>query len=123
MPSEARRFQHPLPAQIIGSRLAILYRIAFVRMRVQAMGRLITRFIGHVLPGVIRPLRALWNQLIGFLFLVLASAPIPSIVRYVRHYDGDADNLFRIVLSFCFAGLMAYFGITSFLRARRISRS
>ncbi len=87
------------------------------------MGRLITRVLGHVVPGVVRPLRALWNELIGFLFLVLASAPIPSIVRYVRHYEGDADSLFRIVLSFCFAALMAYFGVTSFLRARRISRS
>lgn len=87
------------------------------------MGRLIQRFLGHVLPGVMRPLRALWNQIIGFLFLVLASAPIPSTVRYLRNYQGDSEILFRIVVSFSFAGLMAYFGVTSLLRARRISRS
>jgi hypothetical protein len=86
------------------------------------MGRLIQRFLAHVLPGVVRPLRALWNQMVGLLFLLLASAPIPSLVRYLRNFQGDSDTLFRIVLSIIFAGLMAYFGITSLLRARRISR-
>jgi hypothetical protein len=87
------------------------------------MGRLIQRFLAHVLPGVIRPLHALWNQMIGFLFLVLAASPIPSIVRNVRTYQSDSESLFRIVLSSSFAAVMLYFGITSFLRARKISRS
>ena len=75
------------------------------------------------MPNVVRPLHALWNQLIGFLFLVLAVSPLPSAIRALRHYSGDSDNLFRLVLSFAFAGLMTYFGITSLLRARRITRS
>lgn len=94
-----------------------------VRMVVEPMGRLVQRFLAHVIPGVIRPLRALWNQLIGFIFLVLAATPIPSVVKSVRNYSGDSDQVFRLVLSVSFAALMAYFSITSFLRARRISRS
>jgi hypothetical protein len=84
---------------------------------------MVRRFLEHIVPNVIRPLHALWNQMIGFLFLVLAVAPIPSAINALRHYDADSDNLFRLVVSFLFAGLMAYFGITSLLRARRISRS
>ena len=87
------------------------------------MGQLIRSFLGHVIPGVIRPLHVLWNEIIGFLFLVLAVMPIPSIVRNVREFEGDAGSFFRLILSFSFAGVMAYFGISSFLRARRISRS
>ena len=87
------------------------------------MRKLIQRFLAHVLPGVIRPLHALWNQIIGFLFLVLAAGATPSAVRNIRNFQGDADSLFRVALSVFFAGLMLYFGITSLLRARRITRS
>lgn len=87
------------------------------------MGRMIRKFLGHVLPGVMRPLRILWNEVIGFLFIVLAVWAVPSAIRNVRQFDGDADSFFRVILSFGFAGIMAYFGITSFLRARKISRS
>jgi hypothetical protein len=86
------------------------------------MGRLIQKFLAHVLPNVIRPLQALWNQLIGFIFLVLAAWAIPSAIRYLRQYKGDGESLFGVVLSLSFAVLMTYFGISSFLRARRISR-
>jgi hypothetical protein len=77
----------------------------------------------HVLPGVVRPLQVLWNQVIGFIFIVLAIWATPSAIRYVRQFDGDADDVFRVILSISFAALMAFFGITSFLRARKISRS
>jgi len=75
------------------------------------------------MPGVIRPLRVLWNEIIGFIFVVLAVWAVPSAISNVRQFEGDAESFFRVVLSFSFAGLMAYFGIASFLRARRISRS
>ena len=34
------------------------------------------KFIGHVVPGVIRPIHILWNQVIGFFFIVLALLPV-----------------------------------------------
>ena len=83
----------------------------------------IRKFVEHVVPGVVRPMRILWNEIIGFVFLALAVWAIPSTIRAVREFDGDADSLFRIVLAGLFATLMVWFGITSFLRARRISRS
>jgi hypothetical protein len=86
------------------------------------MGR-INQFIGHVLPGVMRPLRVLWNEIIGFVFICLAALPAPSAIRLVREYKGDGQTLFHAILSISFVALMTYFGITSFLRARKISRS
>jgi hypothetical protein len=87
------------------------------------MGQLIQRFLTHVMPGVVRPLRVLWNELIGFFFLVLSASAIPSSVRYVRQFQGDAESVFRVGLSITFSCVMAYFAVTSFLRARKISRS
>jgi len=86
------------------------------------MNRL-NQFIGHVLPGVIRPLRVLWNEIIGFIFICLAALPAPSGIRLLREYDGNNQTLFRAILTLSFVVLMGYFGITSFLRARKISRS
>ena len=45
---------------------------------------MIRKFLGHVMPGIIRPLRVLWNEIIGFIFLVLAIWAIPSAVRNMR---------------------------------------
>ena len=83
----------------------------------------IKKFFQHVVPGVLKPLRVLWNEIIGFLFLAFAVWAVPSAYRNIRDFRGDADSLFRIILSSIFAVMMIYFGVTSFLRARKISRS
>ena len=82
------------------------------------MFALTRKFLGYVLPGVVRPLHILWNQVIGFFFLVLAAMPVPSVLHAYKE-----SNLPRLVLSLTFAVIMAVFGVSSFLRARKISRS
>jgi hypothetical protein len=79
-------------------------------------------FVRHVVPSIIRPLRVLWNEVIGFLFLAIAVVPSVSLVRDIRRFDGSPDMIFRIFLTGVFALTMAYFGVTSFLRARKLSR-
>ena len=81
------------------------------------------RFLDHVMPGVVRPLRVLWNEVIGFVFLVLAVVFGASAIRNLRQIEHGEAGLARIALSFVLPLLMAYFGVTSFLRARKISRS
>ena len=76
-------------------------------------------FLGYVLPGVIRPVHILWNQVIGFVFLVLAVLPVPSAIRNFGKEGGTG----RLVLTVPFVLLMAWFGIASFWRARKISKS
>ena len=87
------------------------------------MGGMIKSFLGHVLPKVILPLRILWNEMIGFLFLLISVPAILSAIKYFRKAEQDADNLFWALLTAVFAAVMVFFGIHSFLRARRISRS
>ena len=77
------------------------------------------KFLGHVIPGVVRPLHILWNQVIGFFFIVLALIPVHSIIRDW----GKDDSGPRLALEVSFALIMAGFGIHSFLRARKISKS
>ncbi|MGB9604441.1 MAG: hypothetical protein ACPL88_01015 [Bryobacteraceae bacterium] len=87
------------------------------------MRALLRQFLAHVAPAVARPLRILWNQVIGFLFAVLALMAAPRLLRALREYDGDARSFFEVVLSAIFMLVMAGFAISSFWRARKISRS
>jgi sulfite exporter TauE/SafE len=75
-------------------------------------------FLRHVIPAIIKPLNALWNEVIGFLFLCLGTVFGFSAYRYWR----AADPFRGVVASSC-AILMIWFGVSSFWRARKISRS
>jgi hypothetical protein len=86
------------------------------------MFKLAHNFYRSVMPGVIKPLHVLWNEIIGFVFVVLAVAIAPAGWRYYRAIGTDSNNLFRLALTVAFGGTMAWFGISSFLKARRIRR-
>ena len=83
------------------------------------MFKLARKFLGHVIPGVIRPLHILWNQVIGFFFLVLAAIPVPSTLRDIH----NPESYPKLWLTVPFILIMSAFGVSSFLRARKISRS
>jgi uncharacterized membrane protein len=81
------------------------------------------RFIEHMVPGVIRPLRVLWHEVIGFIFIALAVLFGSSALRNYHSIPSEEVSVLRTALSFFLPVLMAYFGVTSFLRARKIGRS
>jgi len=82
----------------------------------KAMFSLAKKFLGHVLPGVIRPIHILWNQMIGFVFIVLA---VVFGARLVRGHEPVSLELAGGV----FVLLIAWFGVSSFWKARKISKS
>ena len=85
-------------------------------------------FVKHIVPAVLKPARTLWNEIIGFVFICLAVYCGSGAVRsYLKLGSTPADEatgvLFRLGMSVFCTLLMLYFGVTSFLRARKISRS
>lgn len=74
------------------------------------------KFLGHVVPGVIRPIHILWNQVIGFFFIVLA---LIFGVRIVRGHEPPGMQL----AGAAFVLLIAWYGVSSFWKARKISKS
>lgn len=80
-------------------------------------------FIHHVVPAVIRPLHALWNQVIGFLFLVLAVIAAPKAWRSVHEFSGDGRSFVNLFLAGIFFVAMSAFAIQSFWKAWRIGKS
>jgi F0F1-type ATP synthase assembly protein I len=85
--------------------------------------RLLTELLRHLLPGVIRPIQVLWNEVIGFVFVVFATFIGFSTWRRAQSFSGDVGGILIIVASCLFSALLLWFGISSFLKARKISRS
>lgn len=87
-----------------------------------------SRLIKHVAPAVVKPIHSLWNQVVGFFFLCFAGAFGIGALRYYRLYLRDppaeqVSDLTRIIGSAAVGVIMACFGLSAFLKARRISRS
>jgi uncharacterized membrane protein len=81
------------------------------------------RFVEAMMPGVVRPLRVLWHEVIGFIFIALAVVFGSSALRNYHTLQAEEVSILRMAASFFLPILMAYFGVTSFLRARKIGRS
>jgi len=71
--------------------------------------------VGHVI-------HALWLEVTGFLFLVLAVVGGGATVREYHRYLGGTAPRGRVVLGVLFTLLFLYFGVESFLRAQRKSK-
>ena len=86
------------------------------------------QFVKHVVPAVIKPARVLWNEVIGFLFMCLGvifgfKAGQLYLALGSATPDDEVAALGRVALAGFCTLLMLYFGVTSFWRARKISRS
>jgi hypothetical protein len=86
--------------------------------------RVLKLFITSFLPAVIKPLHALWNEVLAFTFFALALAVgIGPLRRGYRELDGDPANTIKFAAAAFLDVLMIYFAIQSYRRAKRISRS
>lgn len=83
------------------------------------------KFLTHVVPAVMKPARTLWHEVFGFLFLSLAVIIGANGVRFYLSpdFDGGPTSLLRVSMSTFCVILFGGYGISSFLRARKISRS
>ncbi len=85
-------------------------------------------FARHVIPAVVKPARTLWNQFIGFLFccfgIIFGFKTTHLAIDFTKASGEEGMGpAFRLgVAAFCTL-LMLWFGIGSFLKARKISRS
>ena len=87
------------------------------------MFALIKKFLQAVLPGVVKPLHSLWNEVLGFLFLAIAFIMIRPTWRGYQEMHRDFAHLMKFILCVFFFVVMFGFGLNAFHRARKINRS
>jgi hypothetical protein len=87
-----------------------------------------TEFVKHVIPAVAKPARILWNEIIGFFFLCFGiifgfkAGRLFLDFNSASQQDQGAAMLRLLVASVCTL-VMLFFAATSFLKARKISRT
>jgi uncharacterized membrane protein len=86
------------------------------------------KFLKHIVPAVVKPMHSLWNEVIGFFFLCFAVFFGFRVFHYYTQYTEAppamaASEFMRVVITAFFAVVFVCFGVSSFLKARRISRS
>jgi len=88
--------------------------------------RLVKKFFEMVLPGVMKPLHALWNEVLGFLFLAIAVFMVrPTWKAWQKINEGgdDGQAVVGLIGGVALMTVGLIFGIHGFWKARRISRS
>ena len=75
-------------------------------------------FVKHVVPAAVKPLHSLWHELLGFIFLLIAGACVFKMWR-----SAATTSPVMMVLAGFLVVVTASYGISSILKARRISRS
>ena len=76
------------------------------------------QFVKHVLPAAVKPVHSLWHEVLGFIFLVFAGIATWKVARNAATMGPG-----RLAIIIPFIVVLAAYGISSFLKARRISRS
>ena len=76
------------------------------------------KFVKHVLPAAVKPVHSLWHEVLGFIFLAVAAAATWKVAR-----NSATMGPGRLAIIIPFIVVLAAYGVSSFLKARRISRS
>jgi hypothetical protein len=66
-----------------------------------------------------RVIEQLWLEVTGFVFLALAGIGVLAFFREYTKYQTGHATFSRTLLAVCFAGLFAWFGVSSFWRVRK----
>jgi EamA domain-containing membrane protein RarD len=86
------------------------------------MWKLAGKFAKTVIPGVIKPLHVLWNEMIAFIFFAFAVIASFNAYRHYRATETDPASFVRFLVAGIFALTMWGFAFGSYRRARKIAR-
>ena len=75
-------------------------------------------FVKHVVPAAAKPIHSLWHEILGFTFLAFAGIGAFKIWQH----PGSLPPL-QLGLVSVFVVVMAWYGVSSIRKARKISRS
>jgi hypothetical protein len=99
--------------------------VIVARVAAQQLGR--SRGLAATLSGaratartLRRVLHQLWLEVTGFTFLALSGiGALAGLREYAKYQSGHAAGPGRLILAACFTVSFAWFGLSSFWRARR----
>lgn len=87
------------------------------------MASLTKTFFRTVVPGILKPLRTLWNEMMAFAFF--AGAVLFGSAAYREHLkvEDGKSSVWLVLLPGFACAVFLLFGIQSYVKARRIAKS
>lgn len=81
------------------------------------------KFFHAVAPGILKPLRTLWNEMMAFAFF--AGAILFGSAAYREHLkvQQDKSSVWLVLLPGFACAVFLFFGVQSYFKARKISKS
>ncbi|MDQ2776939.1 MAG: hypothetical protein M3Y57_18765 [Acidobacteriota bacterium] len=80
------------------------------------------KFASHIVPHVVRPAQIIWNKAIGGIFIFFSVVFFGYASKYYGTLHSDSPNAVGLGFALFLGLVMGFFGIASFLKARRLSR-
>jgi hypothetical protein len=91
---------------------------ASARPTAAQIGRQAGTFLKHVVPATVKPVHSLWHEVLAFFFLAFAGIGVWKAVRNAAEL-----GVGRLIILGLFIIVMTGYGVSSFRKARKISRS
>ena len=76
------------------------------------------KLVKHIVPAAVKPLHSLWHEILAFVFLCAA-----VLAGFRMWQDRAHMPLVELLVTGLFALITLGYGVSSYLKARRISRS
>jgi hypothetical protein len=112
----------PATSQGFGRQSRAALRVAGRRTGENRVVRALYRAGSVTLGSVSHVLHALWLEVTGFLFLVIAVIGGAATVREYHRYIAGTTTWGKVALAAAFTLLFLYFGVNSFWRTRKKGR-
>jgi hypothetical protein len=103
-------------------KLGVVARVAGQQARRSRTVRALGGAISAVGRSLGRVLHQLWLEVMGLLFLLMAASGGVFLAREYAEYHARRTAFWHVVIAICFTVTFAWFGVSSFWRARQKSK-
>jgi hypothetical protein len=104
-------------------KLGVVARVAGRQAKRSRTLRAVTGAVSTTARACGRVVHQLWLEVIGLVFLVMAASGGAAAAHEYEKYQLGKVGLGRVVAAICFTLTFAWFGVSSFWRVRRKSKS
>ena len=103
-------------------KLGVVARVAGQQAKRSRTVRAVTRAASAVGRSLGRVLHQLWLEVMGLLFLVMAGGGGVALAHEYAEYRSGRTGFGHVAIAICFTVTFAWFGVSSFWRARQKSK-
>ena len=104
-------------------KLGVVARVARQQAKRSRMVRAVTGAVSTTARAFGKVLHQLWLEVTGLVFLVMAASGGAAAAHEYAKYQSGKAGFGRVIVAICFTVTFAWFGVSSFWRVRRKTKT